>query len=340
MQGIGGILSASDVSIIISSKDRQSFVKSMLLWFEYQKFSGEVVVVDASDDPYDETFLDYSTDGLNFNLRYLHQPKSNGETIAQSMNRAYKRGLQESSREFAVLTCDDDYLTTNFLQKAVEILKEDKNICSVAADRVMVPNKPSSAQKFRERFFMNHQLSRNLFDADALLRIESFLMGEMFHTMFCVARVEIWRDVIPDHGKFQFPHFEADFKWILGIVARGPVAALAQPGIFSLKHEQNLSSGGNYASWGEDNPDWTVEKTNFREWLFKTIRQKNAPQISHSKLREKRIWDLLEEQKNWERKKKSRLVILNEWTKRSSSKEYSSRLRANVKFIRKRLVSS
>lgn len=251
---------ADDTSIVIITHNRPAFVRRFAGSLELLDFGGHLIIAESSDDNNYSTSKKYLSElSLNYEVKHIHTSKSDSQTVSHSMNESFKAGISEISTEYAMMSCDDDIPIPLTLHIFQQFLKENKSYNGANGDYVWfdidcIQSEPKNTKpgilKNLFSFIDNTNTSGRRKGINGSFELEGETAGErlnnyvndIFHTMFTVVRSNTLTSIIPSNfDQIAFPHFSADYNWMISIALHGKIRHFSQPQIIRQFHGKNLS---------------------------------------------------------------------------------------------------
>lgn len=223
-------------------------------------FGGHLIIGESSDTGHIEKSKALLEEmKIGYKLTHLHVPKNPGETISQSMNACFKKGIACIDTDYAMLSCDDDIPVPETLERCESFLDQNPTYNGANGelswyDISGVAKRWYGLRKLAlktlatfldvtnlqgQRYGINDAF--DLKSDTAVERMKEFLLSP-FHTMFVVVRKETLKYIIPERAdEIQFPHFVADYSWMIAIAMAGKIKHFNVPQVIRQYHGKNLS---------------------------------------------------------------------------------------------------
>lgn len=249
---------ANNVSVVIFTHNRSSFVKRFAGSLESMDYGGHLIIAESSDaENFDKTKACLSALNVEFKVTHIHVEKEEGETISQSMNNCIREGVSRITSKYAMLSCDDDIPVPVTLQKCEDFLNDNAGFNGANGEYVWydvgsennVQAKPALYKYLLPFWAYNFNQGRrrglngsyHLEGRTAAERLHKYVRN-LFHTMFVVVRAETLNHIIPENSnQISFPHFAADYCWMFSIAMMGNIKHFKQPQVIRQFHSKNLS---------------------------------------------------------------------------------------------------
>ena len=253
---------AKEVSIVVISHNRTFFLNILINSLANLNFGGHLIITESSDKLNFNKTKNIVSKINKFQISHISVPKEKGETISQSMNACFIEGIKRINTKYSMLTCDDDIPVPETLEKFEKFLNSNISFNGVCGDyvRYLPENKKSiklskvnlinkllvKTWHFKSRI-KESLIGRLLIPNSSILknsaqeRLDEYI-DSFFHTMFVLVRSETHKKIIPKNYKeLKFPHFVADYNWMLSIVIAGRIKKIYKPQIIRIFHGKNLS---------------------------------------------------------------------------------------------------
>ena len=127
--GYTSLQKSVNISIFIPTKNRPSFVKRLLDYYQAKRFLGELIVCDASDDSRTGDLVTIANKVALRRIQYRHSQSRPWESVGEC--------LSSSSAGYAALICDDDYLIPDGIEKCISCLALNPTYGSVHGKAVI-----------------------------------------------------------------------------------------------------------------------------------------------------------------------------------------------------------
>ena len=260
---------AKNVSILITTFNRNKFIELYLEFLEINNFGGHVIIGNASSKK-NYSLLNEKikqNTGINFSTIHLHVPKVE-ENVSYSMNDCFIACLKEVKTKYVIMTCDDDLIFPKTLEILQNVLDKKKQYNGANADICWVG---------KNQINVNGQ-ARKILPKDPIDRLNVYIQ-KPFHSMFTLVRKEVLDNFVPqEFRKLQFNHFAADYSWILSIVINGPIKKINKPFIFRQWHDDQLHQQNPFLSYEKfiNSEFYEHDKKLFLDHLTKQISLKSS----------------------------------------------------------------
>lgn len=256
---------AKDVSIVIFTHNRASFVKRFVGSLESMNFGGHLIIAESSPtDSFKETSEKLLTIGVSYNIIHLHVAKENGESMSQSINNCIKEGTSRITTKYAMLSCDDDIPVPETLQKCEVFLNENKGYNGANGEYVWYDIDYSDCKKFTlgklfsytSYFWTNKYTEGRRKGLNASVGLEGNTVKERliefsknsFNAMYVVVKSNTLKVITPnDANLIHYPHFSTEYNWYYTIAMAGKIKHFKVPQMIRQFHGENLSiDNGNH----------------------------------------------------------------------------------------------
>ncbi len=253
---------AKEVSIVVISHNRTFFLNILIKSLENLNFGGHLIITESSSKLNFNKTKTIVSKINKFQISHISVPKEKGETISQSMNACFIEGIKRINTKYSMLTCDDDIPVPETLEKFEKFLDSNASYNGICGDYIRyIPENKKSIELSRNNLINNLVVKTSQFKS----RIKESLIGRLlipnssilknsaqerldeyiesfFHTMYVLVRSETHKKIIPENYKeLKFPHFVADYNWMLSIVIAGRIKKIYKPQIVRIFHGKNLS---------------------------------------------------------------------------------------------------
>ncbi len=235
-------LYAKNVSLIITTYQRSKFINLYLDFLDLTNFGGEVLIGDASSK---QSYLDLNKQILNnnyekFRTTHISIPKVENN-ISYSMNDCFLACLEKVQTKYVFLTCDDDLVFPETLDKLENILEKFPKYNGASGDICWVGNDIISI----------HGQNRSISSDDPIKRLNDYIKRP-FHSMFTLVRKDVLTNFVPNEFReIKFNHFAADYSWILSIIINGPIKKINSPAVFRQWHGDQLNKQKPFINYKE-----------------------------------------------------------------------------------------
>lgn len=235
-------LHAQNVSILITTYQRNNFINLYLDFLNIFNFAGEVIIGNASKK---KDYLNLQKqiiekNYIKFQITHLHIPKIE-ENVSYSMNDCFIACLKKVKTDYVFLTCDDDLVFPSSLSKLEQILDKSNKYNGATGDVCWVGNNIISV----------HRQSNSILSQEPIDRLNEYIK-KPFHSMFTLVRKEVLDNFVPkDFKNIKFNHFAADYSWMLTIIINGPIKKINQPVVFRQWHKSQLNRQKPFIEYSE-----------------------------------------------------------------------------------------
>tara|TARA_A100001011_G_scaffold354186_1_gene396383 strand:+ start:1345 stop:2433 length:1089 start_codon:yes stop_codon:yes gene_type:complete len=221
---------AKNVSIIITTYNRNNFIKLYLNFLDQNNFGGEIIIGNASErNEYEELNVYINELNYEFSIKNIHFPKKENN-MSFSMNDCFIGGIKEAKRDYFILCCDDDLIIPKMLDYCEKILDSNNQINGVTGDHCWI----------NRNYIEPPNQTRSILNKDPIERIQNFI-NKPYHSLFTLVRRSNVKKIAPkNYRDINFNHFAADWSWILSIIIKGRIKKINKPFLIKQFHGENL----------------------------------------------------------------------------------------------------
>ncbi|SDK79386.1 glycosyltransferase domain-containing protein [Maridesulfovibrio ferrireducens] len=231
-----------DVTLIVPTLERTNFLYRYVNALQALGFEGVLLIMDSSSyATYESTRKMLARQKLFYEVKHLPVPKSPGMSVSISINQAIALGVGEVETTYCMTAFDDDIPVPQTLDKCVTFLKENSDFTAVHGDIVFMH---AHGETQNQKVALLPTLPYH--QDQAVGRFEAYL--NLFgNTMYLLTYPEIYKDNVPKEAyTVQFPHFAAEYVWMLNAVIKGKIGFINELFVIRQKHDDNLGSQNPY----------------------------------------------------------------------------------------------
>ena len=149
------------ISILIPTFNRTKILTQTLDYYEKQKFEGEILIGDSSDEIVFQKLND-NIKHLSLDIKTYHTPHLNNYATTNYI-------IDKSKYDFCIWSPDDDLIYIPALKKAINFLKSNSDFCTVWGITMMYKHfKENNSFK---SYYINFQTSKSIVSNNPILRL-------------------------------------------------------------------------------------------------------------------------------------------------------------------------
>ena len=127
-----------NISLLVPTKDRPSYVKRLLKYYSDLNFKGYIYILDGSNTKLSKNITNYIKQLNNKKIIYFHDVGYPGMIT--------KKYLSKVNTDYVAQLGDDDYLIPDVLKKCIKFLDKNPNFSAAHGEGIIVtssenPNK-------------------------------------------------------------------------------------------------------------------------------------------------------------------------------------------------------
>jgi glycosyltransferase domain-containing protein len=238
---------AHDITLVMPTRNRASFVCAHLTFLLKFNFSGHIVVIDGGSAS-SVTAIKSHFDTLNssFRLTLLNVPRGIEETIWSNINRCIEVGGRCIDTTYASLCFDDDFVLPEFLRSAIDVLESDKEVGFVVGEQIHLELRSINNRSIF--WLLKGAIEPGVRQIDglcAMSRIENFFT-KPFQLAYAVVHRTTFLNYISDAGReeYFFAVLASDISWNSAALSAGKGIHLQSAHILRLFHGENTRTYG------------------------------------------------------------------------------------------------
>lgn len=238
---------AHDITLVMPTRNRASFVCSYLTFLFEHNFGGHIVVIDGGSASSVKVIKShFDTLNPSFRLTLLNAPRGIKEAVWSNINRCIEVGGKHIDTNYASLCFDDDFVLPAFLRRAIDILESDKEAGFVVGDQLHLEMR--SVNNRLLAWLIRGGVQRGVRQIDglcAISRIKNFFT-DPFQLAYAVVRKETFLDYISDTAREEYfiATLASDCSWYCAALSAGKGVYLKSLHILRLFHGENTGTYG------------------------------------------------------------------------------------------------
>lgn len=282
---------SKNTTIVLITYNNPKKIRAFCESLYFQKFNGKLVIADASSGRIHRKLANIAKQFNSFDLDLVWVEKNVGDSVSNSMNECYQKGLQCISTDFFLMTCDDDvpnvqainmfekYLTKNNFEACVGDIVWESQPTNGGVSKNILHFFQFILPFFRLDALIQTRFGRikpfELLEKDPVDRIQNYFKKEKrFHPLFVFQRTQFASKIInPKHREIKFPHLSADYFWMISILLQSRIKYIEVPYIFRFYDNTNLSQKNENHPFpslmeGIASQDWSKDINYFKNALM------------------------------------------------------------------------